>query len=176
MVFSFFLFRAIPVAYGGFHGRVKSKPQQYHIRTLSATYITAHSNTRSPAPWAKPGIWIHIPMDTSRVCNPLSNNRNSKRKVFVCFVLFLTAAPIAYGCSQAKIESKLQLRPTPQLQQRGNFNPLHWAGDRTCAPTTTGATVLGFLTTATTGHSKRQLFIEQDSGSFFNICNLILSI
>ena len=52
--------------------------------------------------------------------------------------------------SQGMNESKPQLQPMPQLRHTGSFNPLHQAGDRTCAFAATQATAVGFLIHCTT--------------------------
>ena len=63
--FNFCFFRAAPVAYAGSQARGSNpscnlqpmpKPQQCQIQATSATYTTAHGNTRSLTHWARPGI------------------------------------------------------------------------------------------------------------------------
>ena len=58
------------------------------------------------------------------------------------------AAPVAYGSSQARDESKPQLQP--MLQQRWILNPLHRAGIKPASSTATLATAVRFLTHCTT--------------------------
>ena len=57
-VFVFVFSRVAPTAYGGSQARglIGSGPQQRRIWATSATYTTAHCNTRSLSHWAKPGI------------------------------------------------------------------------------------------------------------------------
>ena len=63
----FLFFRATPMAYGGPQAggwigataaSLQSQPQQCGIWATSATYTTAHGNTRFPAHWARP--WIEL--------------------------------------------------------------------------------------------------------------------
>ena len=59
--FFFFLFRAMPTAYGGSQarGRISCptlQPQQHQIRAMSVTYTTAHGSTSSLTHWVRPGI------------------------------------------------------------------------------------------------------------------------
>ena len=72
--FSFCLFRARRAAYGSSQARgwiraaaagLHHRSHQHRIWAMSATYATAHSNTRSLTHWAKPGIkpassWILV--------------------------------------------------------------------------------------------------------------------
>ena len=67
--------------------------------------------------------------------------------LFAC--LFLMATPEAYGSFRARDWIKLQLKPTPYLQQCQFFNPLHQAGDRKHTSTATWAAIVGFLTHST---------------------------
>ena len=66
------LFKAAPVAYGGFQARGlkwscshQLTPQSQQIGAPSATYTAARGNTRSLTHWARPGIeptssWILV--------------------------------------------------------------------------------------------------------------------
>ena len=57
-LFFFSLFRAAPAAMDIPRREVKSEPQsqQHQMWVVSATYTTAHGNTRSSNNWARPGI------------------------------------------------------------------------------------------------------------------------
>ena len=83
------LFRAAHAAYGSSQarGRIRARscqpspqPQQHGIRAKSATYTTAHGNTRSLTHQARPRIKPRILMNTSWVCNPLSHKGNSLKR------------------------------------------------------------------------------------------------
>ena len=63
--FFFCLFRATPTAYGNFQARgqigtvatdLTPQPEQHQIQATSATYTTAHSNTKSLTHCVRPGI------------------------------------------------------------------------------------------------------------------------
>ena len=72
--FFFVFFRAAPVAHGGSQARgliravaigLRHSQQQHGIQAMSATYTTAHGNTRSLTHWARPAIepsssWILV--------------------------------------------------------------------------------------------------------------------
>ena len=93
--FLFLLFRAAPLACGSFQARgligaaapgLCHKPEQCRIWAASVTYITAHGNTGSILnPLSKARDQTFILMDTSRVLNLLSRNRNSQILFFFFF-------------------------------------------------------------------------------------------
>ena len=53
------------------------QPQQCRIQAVSATYTTAHGNTRSLTHWTRPGMELHPHRDKHQVLNLESHNRNS---------------------------------------------------------------------------------------------------
>ena len=88
----FWLFRATTVAYRssqagswiGVPAPGLPQPQQCEIQALSATYTSAHGNSRSLTHWARPGIeptssWILVGLF------PLSHNRKSWCLVLLTF-------------------------------------------------------------------------------------------
>ena len=54
-LFSFFLFRVAPAAYGSALPAMP-QPQQLRLQATPATYTTAHGNAGSLTHWARPGI------------------------------------------------------------------------------------------------------------------------
>ena len=85
ILFFFFLFRAVLVAYASSQarGRVQAAAAGLHhshsnegIQAASPTYTTAHSNNGSLT-LNEARDQTHILMDTSGIHNPLSPNRNS---------------------------------------------------------------------------------------------------
>ena len=65
LFYVFCLFRAAPMAYGGYHARgliratacqPMPEPRQCQIQAMSSTYTTAHDNVGSLTHWASPGI------------------------------------------------------------------------------------------------------------------------
>ena len=113
----FFLFAAMPVAYGSSqaaaslrhsHCSVESKPHLWPTPCCRQRWILNPLN--------KARDRTHILMDTSRVLNPLRHSRNSKSVyistgarsilefswLFVFAFLLFRATPMAYGGSQAR--------------------------------------------------------------------------
>ena len=120
--FFFFLFRAMPLAYGGSQARCQigavaagpmPQPQQCLIWAMSVTYTIAHSNTGSLIHWARPGIELASSWMLVRFVNHWAITGTLILLlilfIFILFYLFIfclfvfsRAAPMAYGGSQAR--------------------------------------------------------------------------
>ena len=138
MTFFFSLFNAPPLAYGGSQARGWIRAELPACTTAIAmqdpnrvcNLTTAHGNTGSLTPWARPGIELESLWILVRFVTLLSHKGDSYYDFFLSFYFF-RAAPIAYGDFQARVwigaiasglhhshsntSLELCLWPTPQL-------------------------------------------------------------
>ena len=108
--FSLLLFRAIPVAFGGFHARMLNwscscwpipQPQRHGIWAVSVTYTTAHGNAGSLTYWVRPGIKPK-PQGYQSASFPLHHSGNSTMRFWyssikIAFPIFCICTPLFLG-------------------------------------------------------------------------------
>jgi len=109
----FLLFRAAPVAYGELNRSCSCwpmpQPQQHQIWTLSATYTTAHSNTKSLTHWARPGIepassWMLVRFINRWAMTGTPAKLYIHKFVFICYASFLELDFIMYSLYHLVLE------------------------------------------------------------------------
>ena len=112
-LFPFLLFRAALTAYGSFQARVESELQLPAYTTATATrnpslVCDIHHSSRQLQilnPLSKARDRTCILMDTSRMLNPLSHNRNARPTHFESYLFRLNVSSLIHAFQAAGFDS-----------------------------------------------------------------------
>ena len=116
LLLHFFLFMATPIAYGSSlaRGQAGASPAGLHqcqVRTTSATYTAACSNSGSLTCWARPGIKPSSSQTLCQVLNLLSHSRNS------IWVNFFSCSIFSYNKNGPLTWTELFHQLAPSVEQ-----------------------------------------------------------